>query len=339
MAIVKVGMIGAGGISRSHLPGWQALDAEIGVEVRVYSDQGAAQLVAEVGFGSECATLEELLDWCDIVDIVTPTYTHAELATRALNAGKDVICEKPMALGEADAAALVTLAEQSGRKLFPAHVVRYFPQYVAARRAVQEGAIGAVAVSRFERVGNFPAWAEWFADDELSGGVIMDLMIHDLDIARWICGEVTQVYATVNRLTDTEGRPQATAQVVLTHVSGAISYVDGVWGPPQTSFCSSFHLSGAGGVIHYDSRSDQTITFEVAADPAAGGGVMLPDMSTMESPYLSEIRDFVSAITRGTPTEVTARDGLMAVTLAEAAITSARTGEPVSLTATAGKDL
>lgn len=325
MSQLKVGMIGAGGIARSHLPAWKA----IGADVVIYSEQGAPSLIERCDYGVQVASLQELWEACDIVDIATPTHTHAALAIAALTAGKDVICEKPLAISEAEAKEVVALAEKLGRHLYPAHVVRYFPEYVAMRNSVRAGTIGQPAVARFSRVGSFPDWAEWFADDALSGGVIMDLMIHDLDVARWVIGEVREVYATIKRDKAESGEDVATAQIVLTHVNGAISYLRGVWGAPGSEFWSSFHVAGSGGLLTFDSRIKQAATFEIAE--ANSGEEMLPDAAAIESPYWAELLEFSQAIADGAMPRVSARDGLEAVRLAVAAIDSARTGAPVSL--------
>src|SRR5699024_11805186 len=85
-------------------------------------------------------------------------------------------------------------AERTGRTLFPAHVVRFFPQYAAAERAIATGAVGRLAVLRFERTGSLPDRA-WYADDELSGGIVLGQMIHDIDQALWLAGPVERVHA------------------------------------------------------------------------------------------------------------------------------------------------
>ena len=187
---LTIGLIGAGGITHVHIPAWLAL----GARVTVFSLEGAAAVAAKYGIGV-ADSLEELLNGCDVVDICTPTPTHRGLAELALRAGKHVICEKPIALTKADADALAELAASVDRQLHPAHVVRYFAEYALAQAAVAAGQIGEVAILRFSRIGEFPTWSAWFADEAQSGGIVMDQMIHDLDIARWIAGEVTEVYA------------------------------------------------------------------------------------------------------------------------------------------------
>jgi myo-inositol 2-dehydrogenase/D-chiro-inositol 1-dehydrogenase len=323
MNTTRVGLIGAGGISHPHLSAWLAL----GAEVSVHSLAGAEELVAAQGGGDVVTDLDTLLERCDIVDIVTPTPEHHRLALIALQAGKDVVCEKPLARTLADAQDLVDVAGRLDRQLYPAHVVRFFPQYAALRRAVGDGLIGTPAVARFTRTGAFPSWSDWFADPTQSGGVVLDLMVHDLDIARWVLGEVTEVYGTATEDEDETGSPIAVAQATLTHAGGAISHVRGIWGRPGTVFRTSFHVAGDGGVLQFDSSEEDSLRVDLAA--TAAGGRMLPDIDLVESPYLTELREFLVAFQGGARPRVSGEDGVTAVALAMAVLESIRSGEPV----------
>ena len=167
-AALRVGIVGTGGISRAHLPGWR----EIGAELHCHSHEGAEDFAASSGAVVH-GTLEELLAAVDVVDVCTPTPSHPEVVRAALEAGRDVVCEKPLALDPEVARELAAHAERVGRRLFPAHVVRFFPQYEAAERALDAGAIGTPAVLRFERTGSLPD-RSWYADESLSGGIVME---------------------------------------------------------------------------------------------------------------------------------------------------------------------
>ncbi|MDJ0347960.1 Gfo/Idh/MocA family oxidoreductase [Cryobacterium sp. PH29-G1] len=317
---LSIGLIGAGGITHVHIPAWLAL----GARVTVFSLEGSAAVAAHYGVGV-ADSLDELFDNCDVVDICTPTATHYRIAERALRAGKHVICEKPIALTEADADALAELAAFVGKQLHPAHVVRYFAEYALAQQAVAAGQVGEPAILRFSRIGEFPTWSSWFADAEQSGGIVLDQMIHDLDIARWIAGEVTEVYAVKSA-----GDGCETAQVVLTHASGALSYVTGVWGAPGTTFATSFSIAGSRGILTHDSRTDASLRFDLGAPPI-GTHSMRPDTSLGESPYLTELREFAAAISGGATPRVSLGDATRAVGLAVAAIESIATGRTVSV--------
>ncbi|MEA9983964.1 Gfo/Idh/MocA family oxidoreductase [Subtercola sp. RTI3] len=323
LSSLKIGLVGAGGISNSHLPHLLTL----GADVYVFSDAGAADLVARHG-GTVVDTLDELLAIVDYVDVATPTFTHYAAAKRALEAGKDVISEKPLARTDEEAAELVQLAERLGRRLYPAHVVRFFPEYVRLHEAVQSGLLGDLAVLRFSRSGAFPTRTPWFADRALSGGIIMDQMIHDIDIARWVAGEVVRVSAVSNRA-GTAAAPVEAAHVLLTHASGAISHVAGIWGPAHLPFTTEYSVTGTLGSIEHSSAAERNYTAHLLEAAEQGG--LLPDVDPAENPYFAELREFTEAFGGGPEPRVSVVDGAEAVRLANAALLSLETGQPVEL--------
>lgn len=321
---LRVGIIGTGGISRAHGPGWVAA----GVELHAFSVAGASEFAREFGVRLH-PSLDSLLASVDAVDVCTPTDTHAGIVRAALDAGKHVICEKPLALDPTGARELADRARAASLHLLPAHVVRFFPQYVAARHAVDEGAIGRLAVLRFERTGTMPA-QPWFADEARSGGIVMDQMIHDLDQAIWLAGPVTSVSAVQSERA-TAGSEVRTAHVVLTHEGGAISHCRGFWGPPGTRFRTTFSLAGDRGRLDHDSAATTGMRFdEVAAAHRDAGGGFLPDVSGMPDPYAAEILELADVIRGRLPAaRVDAEDGVRAVEVAAAARESLRTGRRI----------
>jgi len=327
IATLRVGMIGAGGIARVHMEAWRAL----GVSVEVYSTDGGEALAAEYGI-THVATLEDLLDRVDLVDIVTPSSTHRRVALAAINAGRHVICEKPLAATSADAIEITRAARRAGVQVYPAHVVRYFPEYEALKASIDTGVIGDPAVLRFTRAGEAPRADSWFFDEADGGGLVLDQMIHDLDQARWLAGEVGTVYAVQNPAT-VDGRvaPIVTAHVILTHVSGAISYVQGFWGPPGLTFRTSVDVAGSGGLLGYESPDDGAVRVDVPF--AAAEGDYLPGTRHADDPYARELRDFAEALAGGPTPRVGLEDGILAVALAEAAQASIVSGRPVAFDA------
>jgi len=308
---VRVGLVGAGGIAHEHLPAWLAL----GVEVLVCSHAGAHDLVARLG-GRAVDTVEELLSSCDVVDIATPTPTHAELALAALAAGRPVVCEKPLARTSAEAERVIEAFEEAGVALYPGHVVRFFGEYAAMHAAVVAGAIGQIAVQRFTRTGSAPA-AGWFHDDALSGGLVLDQSLHDLDFARWNAGEVATAYAS-----ESAAAGVRSVQIVLTHVGGALSLVHGTWARPGTRFRTTFDIAGTGGVLQHDSAEHLGLSSDLgelsgADERTQHGRGLLPAMP-YESPFATELREFLGALRGGPSPRVTARDGLAAIRIAEA---------------------
>jgi myo-inositol 2-dehydrogenase / D-chiro-inositol 1-dehydrogenase len=316
-------MVGAGGIANAHLPAW----LHVGAEVGVYSLHGAAELVGRHGGGRVVGSLDELLAAVDVVDVCTPTYTHPEVVLAAAAAGRHVLCEKPLALDATTAEAMAKACAAAGVQLYPGHVVRWFPEYAAMQRAVADGAIGTPAVLTFHRCGARPRRA-WFADPELSGGIIMDQMIHDLDFARWIGGEVESVHARMSDSAPGTATGVVSAHVTARHRTGVISNVTGTWARPGTRFRYGFRVAGTDGMLTYDSSTDPSLRTDTGAAADDGAERLLPDVSLVESPFIAEIRELAAAFSGGPPPRVSAADGVAAVRLAAAANASLASGRP-----------
>jgi len=324
VSTLKVGLIGAGGISRVHADAWRAL----GVEGYVTSLVGAEEIAEEYGF-ELVADVDTLIGLVDLVDIVTPSSTHADFALRAIGRGRDVICEKPLAATAEAATTVAQAAEEAGVRLFPAHVVRYMGEYAQIKAGIDAGRIGALAVQRFSRAGSAPQ-TPWFFSESTGGGVIRDLMIHDIDQAVWFAGPVATVYAVQNPPTVEDRVPApVTAHVVLTHRNGVISHLHASWVAPGMPFRTSVEVTGSEGRLRYDSAEDHALRTDAVLD--AGATDYLPPMSPEESPYYAEIADFVAALREGRDARVGPADGIEAVAVAEAAYASIAAGAPVAL--------
>jgi myo-inositol 2-dehydrogenase/D-chiro-inositol 1-dehydrogenase len=317
---LRVGVVGSGGIADPHVSAWLAM----GAQVSVYSpDPNVAQFAARHGL-TRVGSLEDLLSGVEVVDVCAPTYAHAEIVASAAAAGRDIVCEKPLALTHTDGAAMIEACGRAGIGLYPCQVVRYFPEYVAAKAAVDAGRIGQPAVLRLSRRGAKPV-RPWFSDPVLSGGLVVDQMIHDFDYARWVAGDVHTVYAKVVG----HGDGLATGYAILTHETGAITHVRGGWGPPHTVFETSFTLSGSHGQLRHSSSDRRALRWDAPAMDDAGGG-LLPEIDETNSPFAAELVEFAAAITTGVQPRVTAEDGLAALDIALAAAASAASGQPVS---------
>ncbi len=317
---LRVGVVGAGGIASPHVAAWRRL----GAEIAIYSIDDRAPALAAAHQATVCGSLDDLLAAADVIDVCTPTFAHDEIVIAAARAGRQVICEKPLGRTHAKAAAMIEACRAAGVGLYPGQVVRFYPEYAAAKQAVDDGVIGTPAVLRFSRRGAGPSRG-WFHDVDLSGGIIVDQMIHDIDFARWIAGDVERVFARI-----TGGDPEpTTAYAVLTHESGVLTHITGAWGHPRTVFRTSYSLSGSSGLLQHDSTGRPALTWDLA-EPGRQGGGLLPGDAFTESPFLTELREFADAITGGAPARVGAEDGLAALDIALAGLESARTGRAVS---------
>ena len=321
-------------MGRTHLAAWSA-EGHPAVVFDLHADRTAA-LAAEHG-ATTAASLDELIAAVDVVDICAATHRHAEIALAAAAAGRHVITEKPIARTVEDAEAMIGAFERAGLRLFVAQVVRYFPEYALARERVLAGAIGEPAVLRFRRETYRPRHTEghWLFDHAKSGGVVLDMMIHDLDFARWVAGEIVTVQCHSVGI----ARPELEvdhAVAIATHASGAISHLTASWALGRPDFRTAFELAGSHGLIRHDS-AERPIDAWLAPDTEGSehGAVGLPRSPVAEDPYRLQLRDYMREIVDGTPARVTAQDGLAALRAALAADESARTGQPVRLDAQA----
>ncbi|MBN1443045.1 MAG: Gfo/Idh/MocA family oxidoreductase [Planctomycetes bacterium] len=122
-------------------------------------------------------------DKVDLVDICLPTHLHAAAVVQALRAGKSVLVEKPIALNVKDARRMIEAGRRSGKLLMVAQVLKFFPEFAAIREAVQKNRWGRLLAYHARRIIAVPDWTStgWFSDPKLSGGMVVDLHIHDTD--------------------------------------------------------------------------------------------------------------------------------------------------------------
>ena len=328
---MKVGIVGAGFMGTTHVAGWVETPAEI-IGFMAETTQESSTLAARYN-AKVYPSLDALLADVDIIDICSPTHLHHEMVLKAAQAGKHIVCEKPLARTTAQAQEMASACEKAGVQLLVAHVVRFFPEYALARSAVVEGQVGKPAVIRLHRGSYRPKKpvGNWFLDEEKSGGILMDLMIHDYDYARWVAGDVESVSA--RRVTELHpDAPIDYGLVILSHHSGAISHIAGAWAYPPPTFRTHLEIAGDGGLIQFDSDSTapiQNLILKTGGSDAPD--VALPSSPVSESPYTTQIKEFYSALAEGKPARVGATDGVVAVQIAEAALESAHTGQPVKL--------
>jgi len=334
---MRVGIVGVGSMGSIHAAGWAETPAKIAGFLH-RTEAGARPLADQYG-GQVYADLDALLADVDVVDICTPTHLHHEMVLKAAEAGRHVICEKPIARTVEQGQEMIAACKAAGVRLLVAHVVRSFPEYALAKAAVDRGEIGQPAVIRLARESSGPRKAvnNWFLDLVKSGGMILDLMIHDFDYARWVAGEVQTVYA--KSIWNTQATAESPADpvrdhglAILTHRNGALSHVAGSWALPPPEFHTRFEIAGTEGLIQYDSESTKPIHLYFHKEEAEEApAVPRPSSPLSESPYTTEIKAFYEALVHDAPVPVSAEDGLAALQIALAALESARTGVAVHL--------
>jgi predicted dehydrogenase len=201
--LIRVGIVGIGFMGWIH---WLAYRKLRGVRVVAISTRDKRRLAGDWrgiqgNFGppgeqvdlskvAAYAELDDLLadERIDLVDITLPPNLHADVAVRALRAGKHVLCEKPMALRLADGKRMVSAAKTAKRLLFIAHVLPFFPEYQWALKLINSGKYGNVRGGAFRRVIVDPPWAKNFWSADHIGGPMLDLHVHDAHFIRLLFG-------------------------------------------------------------------------------------------------------------------------------------------------------
>jgi myo-inositol 2-dehydrogenase/D-chiro-inositol 1-dehydrogenase len=326
---LRVGIVGTGAMGQIHAQAWSQTQANLcGI---VSKSRESAVVLAQQYGANIYPSLEAMLLEIDVLDICTPTHLHRDMALAAAAAQVHVVCEKPLARSVAQAEEMIAACGAAGVKLLVAHVVRFFPEYALVQQKVAAGEIGDPAVIRLKRGSSQPTGTgNWFADQEKSGGIMLDLMIHDFDYARWIGGEVKTVFAKSIKNENPKAEVDH-ALVILTHESGIISHIEGSWAYPAPLFRTQIEVAGSNGLIQHD--SDKTaatgVFFHQRSDVIAG--VPIPSSPLHEDPYTTQIKAFYQHIQSNDTIRVSAVDGLEALKIGLAAIESAQTGLPIQL--------
>lgn len=324
---VPVAIIGHGFMGATHAQGYAGLGARATVRYVVDINRDRAAILAE-RIGAEATDrLDDVLEDHEIlaVDICVPTYLHAEIATRALEAGKHVLLEKPIALNLDEAAAIVEAAAESAGLLMVGMVLRFWPEYVALHRAVSEGSIGEPRAFVSSRL-SFPAdWNTWMADPAKSGGMVVDLLVHDIDQALALLGPARSVSAR-------SLLGPAHAVLIIEHDDGRISNLEGSMSMPRAfPFSSLVRVYGTAGAAEYAFRvgtASEGGNLGEAARPTGlqlfvGTGEVRSVTVEPVDPFRAEIDAFISLVERGErPTIATAGQARDALAVSIAAVRS-----------------
>lgn len=325
---MKVAVVGCGGMGLWHAKSYMKMPGIelVGVCEPVFEYAAKA---SKLTGATPYETMDEMLasEEVDVVSVAVPTYLHKDIVLQAARAGKHVICEKPAALYLEDAQEMIACCEENGVRLFIGHVVRFFPEYAQMKKQMDSGKIGRVGVANARRAGGHPGEARpWFLEADKSGGVIVDLMIHDIDYMRWTLGEVKTVYG-MNKVDGTMDY----ALVTLVFESGAVANLEAFWGYPG-SFRYAAEFAGSEGLVRTDSMDAKSLQIRKSAPAEIGGkAVEIPQSPSFKDPYYLELEHFLGCIRNGSEPLVTAQDACKALEIARAALESIRTGKVVEL--------
>lgn len=296
--MLKVGMVGMGGISRSHTTSWAQIPE---VKVVAVCDIRAeyAEKAAEATGGRAYLDFDQMLEAesLDILDICLPTYLHAEYALKALNRGIHVLSEKPVSLRREDVARLYEAAKKNDRRFMIAQVLRFWREYEILRDAVKTRRYGKLLSGHMSRLGNTPQWSwdNWMLDRERSGLVPFDLHIHDLDFLIYTFGKPQDMVC--HRAT-TEAQDYFN---VIYEYPGFFISTEAAWYNCSYPFQAAYRFQFENGVLEY--RGGKLTAYEAGKEPyvfdaetdANVNGINLPATNG----YFNEIRYFTDCVLAG----------------------------------------
>jgi predicted dehydrogenase len=333
--MLKVGILGAGFMGSTHARAFaKQVDAQI-VAVSSRSLEKAAALAHEVGAEASTDHLALATDpRLDVISNTLPTPLHHELTVAALNAGKHVFLEKPMGLSVAECDAMIAAAKQNGRLLMLAHVLRFWPEYVALVEFVKSGALGQPLSATAKRLSARPTWGDWFANPEWTGGAVLDLQVHDLDMLNWLFGTPQTVYARGQKGMF-GGWDHA---LTLLDYGEVKAFAEGtILMPAGYPFTMTLAVLCENGSVEYSFRAGGT---GVETGTASETSLMVYEAGREPRPlarafgdgYENQVAAFIECVRTGrSPDRATAEDGRLAVQSSLAARRSLETGEVVRL--------
>ncbi|MFQ5804654.1 MAG: Gfo/Idh/MocA family protein [Candidatus Methylomirabilales bacterium] len=337
MTDLRVAIVGNGGIYKlAHGPAWRQIPGARVVATCDIVKERAEQACRELEAAAAFTRIEDLLemDGIDLVDICTPSDTHAKLAVQVLRAGKHAICEKPMALTPGDAARMIEAAEDAKRHLYIGHTRRFDRRWVQMKEQIMGGRIGEpVAVRRTERCwGAFPK-EDWHWDLARSGGVLMDLGIHVADLFSWFLdAEPTEVYAKALMVRE-EAQEQGCFDFGIIQVGfprGKRGIMEVSWAHPKeyAPLYSTTEIIGTRGKLTLTDKDAAPMT---VVKREIGIPRYSPLLSSFPETFVDELSHFLDCILQNTPPRITLAQASTAVKVIATAFESIASGRPISL--------
>ena len=199
--MLTIAILGGGTMGTTHALSYENLPGAFRVAAVSDAREEHARDIAK-RFGAEaCTSSDELLERFtgDAVDICLPTPLHTEYILKALERGLHVFCEKPLALTMEEARRVLDASRKTDRKVMVGHCIRFWPEYLALKRYIDEGTLGGLVSIVFKRIASKRkpgmAWQEWIFDEKKSGSAVIDMHIHDVDYLRFILGEPDRIQA------------------------------------------------------------------------------------------------------------------------------------------------
>ena len=340
-----VAIVGCGWAGRRHATAFEACGAEVRWAIDV--DRGRSVSVARSlrSPARPASDYQQALadPQVDVVDVCLPHALHAPVTVEAADAGKHVLCEKPMATSLDEADRMVEAAERAGVVLMIAENVRFDPLLQRVQNLLSGGAIGRPALIQITReaylTDSFLDDRRWFLDAQMAaGGIMMSGGIHDVETARMLLGEIGTVYATRARQRFHEMEGDDTSVAVLSFQGGAIgvlieSFVMKSLATATGSEVHRLRLDGDLGSLSVDDGQTIRLYSEkgnaAPGEPRGESRIHVPPADT----FRLEIEHFLQAIRTGQEPLTSGRSQRRALEIVLAAYRSMATGLPVAVPA------
>lgn len=330
---ISVGLIGAGRIGRVHAENlaFRITEAKV-ISVFDIAPAAAEQCAVDYQIPNVTTDYRTILvdPQIDAVIICSSTDTHAQFITEAAQAGKHIFCEKPIALDLAEIDQALVAVEQAKVKLQVGFNRRFDPNFKQVHDAIRAGDIGELRLVHI--ISRDPAPPP-LSYAKVSGGIFLDMTIHDFDMARYLVGsEVDEIYASGGLMVEpsfAEANDIDTAVVTLKFKNGVIATIDNcrqaAYGYDQRveAFGSKGNLIANNNIPHQVTRSDANGVH--AAKP------LYFFLERYTQAYVNELRSFIDAVVNDTPVPVTGLDARVPVVMGLAAWKSYRENRPVKL--------
>ena len=328
LKMIKIGVIGTGSMGKNHARVCSELnDVELVGICDV--DKNTAKVVAERFHTDAYLTYQELIAKTDAIIIATPTSTHFDIATTALSSGKHVLVEKPICDTIKNAQALVKKAEDEDLTLATGHIERHNPAVTFVKEGIQKNRFGDIISLSSQRVSNLPSRIK-------DVGVILDFGVHDIDVMRFLCGEVTSVYAKAGAYTKNI-QYEDHATILLNFENDICGVVEVNWLTPIK--IRKIFLTCSEQFVEMD-YIDQSVTVSSSRfktlDEMDLYHVPMQFTSShigleRKEPLKNEIEDFIHAVQTHAKPLATGHDGLMALRIAYGALQSYKKGDVTQL--------
>jgi scyllo-inositol 2-dehydrogenase (NAD+) len=328
MTRLNVGLIGLGRLGRVYARDLSARIAHTRLTAVADADTRLArEVAAEFDVPRAYGEPEQLIadPGVDAVVVVSPTHTHRDIVNASLAARKPTFCEKPPSISLAEAADMIAAEERTGAFLQMGFMRRFDPGYAAAKRQIEDGRIGRAVVFKATSRDPFPPHVE-YANPKSSGGIFIDMGIHDFDLARWFFGEVDSVHAIGGTLVFPElasvgDRDNVIA--MLTFADGRLGVVDltrsGVYGYDIIT-----EILGTEGTIRVGYIRETPIL--VMTKNMVAHDTVPYFMERFERAYTLQLSNFADNVLHDRPAPVTIQDGFEALRVAVAATRACDTG-------------